>query len=367
MNTLQLGNGKVKTLAEEKLSVVGVKDIMVQGKRFCVPMKPSDLREYVARGAIQIVMVTPFKEDEEVDYEGLKENTSFLVEKIRGKPFILTPTGSTGEFYALSDNEWKKVVSTVIDVAGGEVPIVVGCSHAGAMPAIERAKYAQDLGADGVMVVLPYYHVPSEDGLYSFYKKIAESIDIGLAVYNNPDVSKIYMRPHILRKLVDSVDNIVFVKENTPYPPMLYQQIKTLDGKVPVIEGRGEWWFLATAAFLGARGFTSGYANFMPDISLEILRAGINKDVNRMIEFIEFLHPYEAFIEKMNKKYGPSSAILPHPYIDQYMVYSVIKHTMNLLGLKGGRVRLPLTDISKEDIEELKDIVYNKLKLSFAK
>jgi len=327
-------------------------------------MKPSDLRDYVAKGAIQIVMVTPFKNDEDVDYEGLKENTNFLVEKIRGKPFILTPTGSTGEFYALSDDEWRKVVSTVIDVAGGKVPVVVGCSHAGAVPAVARAKYAQDLGADGVMVVLPYYHVPSEDGLYLFYKKIAESIDIGLAVYNNPDVSKIYMRPHILRKLVDSVDNIIFVKENTPYPPMLYQQIKTLSGKVPVIEGRGEWWFLATAALLGARGFTSGYANFMPDVSLEILRAGLNKDVDKMIKFMEFLDPYEAFVEKMNKKYGPSSTILPHPYIDQYMVYSVIKNTMNILGLRGGRMRLPLTDISKEDVEELKDIVFNKLKLS---
>ncbi|MEM4628026.1 MAG: hypothetical protein QXX37_07070, partial [Ignisphaera sp.] len=65
-------------------------------------MKPSDLRRFVAGGAIQIVMVTPFKDGEEVDYDGLRENTEFLVERVRGKPFILTPTGSTGEFYALS-------------------------------------------------------------------------------------------------------------------------------------------------------------------------------------------------------------------------------------------------------------------------
>jgi len=327
-------------------------------------MKPSDLRSYVAKGAIQIVMITPFKDNEEVDFEGLKENTQFLVEKTRGKPFILTPTGSTGEFYALSDDEWRKAVSIVVDVAGGKVPIVVGCSHSGATPAIERARYVQDLGADGAMVVLPYYHVPSEEGLYLFYKKIAESIDIGLAVYNNPDVSKIYMRPYILKKLVDSVDNIVFVKENTPYPPMLYNQIKTIGDKVPVIEGRGEWWFLATAAFLGAKGFTSGYANFMPNISLEILYAGLNKDFDKMGRYMELLDFYESFIEKMNRKHGPSATILPHPYIDQYMVYSVIKNTMNILGLRGGRMRLPLTDISKEDIEELKDIVFNKLKLS---
>lgn len=331
--------------------------------RWCI-LKPSDLRRFVAGGAIQIVMVTPFKDGEEVDYDGLRENTEFLVERVRGKPFILTPTGSTGEFYALSDEEWRRAVSVVIDVAGGKVPIVVGCSHAGAVPALERARYAQDAGADGAMVVLPYYHVPSEEGLYNFYRKVAESIDIGLAIYNNPDVSKIYMKPHILRKLVDSVDNIVFVKENTPYPPMLYRQIKTVGDRVPIIEGRGEWWFLATAAFLGARGFTSGYANFMPEVSLEILYAGLGRDFDRMRRYIEFLEPYEVFIDKMNAKYGPSTTVLPHPYIDQYMVYSVIKNSMNIIGLRGGRTRLPLTDIAREDMEELKDIVFNKLKLT---
>jgi 4-hydroxy-tetrahydrodipicolinate synthase len=327
-------------------------------------LKPSDLRSFIAKGVIQIVMVTPFKDNEEVDFEGLKENTQFLVEKVRGKPFILTPTGSTGEFYTLSDEEWRKVIATVIDIASGKVPIVVGCSHSGAVPAVQRAKYAQDLGADGVMIVLPYYHVPNEEGLYMFYKKIAESVDIGLAVYNNPDVSKIYMKPHVLKRLVESVNNIIFVKENTPYPPMLYQQIKAVGDKVPIIEGRGEWWWLATAAFLGAKGFTSGWANFMPGISLEILYTGLNRDLNKMRQYLEYLDPYWSFIDKMNKKYGPSTTVLPHPYIDQYMEYSVIKNTMNLLGLRGGRMRLPLTDISKEDIEELKDIVFNKLKLS---
>ncbi len=327
-------------------------------------LKPLDLRGFVSKGAIQIVMVTPFGDNEEVDYEGLKENTEFLVEKVRGKPFILTPTGSTGEFYALSDEEWRKVVSIVVDVAGGKVPIVVGCSHAGAVPALERARYAQDVGADGAMVVLPYYHVPSEEGLYNFYRKIAESIDIGLAIYNNPDVSKIYMKPHILERLVDHVDNIVFIKENTPYPPMLYRQIKTVGGRVPIIEGRGEWWFLAIAATLGAKGFTSGYANFMPDIALEILYAGLSGNIEKIRRCIEFLEPYEAFIDKMNAKYGPSTTILPHPYIDQYMVYSVIKNSMNILGLRGGRMRLPLTDISKDDIEELKAILFNKLGLT---
>ncbi|MEM0053524.1 MAG: dihydrodipicolinate synthase family protein [Nitrososphaeria archaeon] len=69
------------------------------------------------KGVVHIVQLTPFKEDEEIDYEALKENTKFLVEKQSYGPMVLTPVGSTGEKYALTDEEWKKVVKTVIDAA----------------------------------------------------------------------------------------------------------------------------------------------------------------------------------------------------------------------------------------------------------
>ena len=123
-------------------------------------MEPEKLLEYYRSGVVQIVQLTPFKKDEEVDYEGLKENTSFLVEKREIGPMVLTPAGSTGEKYALTDEEWKRVVKTVVDAANGRIPVVPGTSHAGTKVAIERSKYAQDIGADGIMAVLPYYLVP---------------------------------------------------------------------------------------------------------------------------------------------------------------------------------------------------------------
>ncbi|MBO3841262.1 MAG: dihydrodipicolinate synthase family protein [Candidatus Brockarchaeota archaeon] len=330
-------------------------------------MEPEKFREFMKKGAVVCVQLTPFKEDEDVDYEGLRDNTTWLVEESKGEPLVLVPVGSTGEKYALSDEEWKKVVRTVVDAANGKVPIMPGASHSGTRVAIERAKYAQDIGADGIMVVLPYYHVPEEEGLYLHYKRICDAIDIGVMPYNNPDVSKIYMKPHLLKRLVDNANNIVAVKENTPFIPTLYEHIKTVGDKVPIMQGRGEWWFAATA-FLGVKGYISGYANFMPKICFDLLRAGLNGDFKGLKKIIEEkLDPYEEFIAKMCKKYGPSTTILPYPYVSSYMIYAVMKTTMDMLGLKGEHMRLPLLDLKEEDKKELEKIVFEKLGLNKVK
>jgi len=329
-------------------------------------MTPEKLREYFMKGVVHIVQLTPFKEDEEVDYEALKENTKFLVEKRSYGPMVLTPVGSTGEKYALTDEEWRKVVKTVVDAANGRIPVVPGASHSGTRVAVERARYAQDVGADGVMVVLPYYHVPEEEGLYLHYKRICDSIRIGVVPYNNPDVSKIYMKPHVLKKLVENTNNIVAVKENTPYIPTLYEQIKAVGDRIPILQGRGDWWFAATA-FLGVRGFISGYANFMPEFSIDLLKAGLNGDYKKLKLLMEKLYPLEEFVGRMSKKYGPSTTILPYPYVGSYMMFGVMKAAMDILGLKGGHMRLPLLDISEEDRKELEKILLEKLELKKVK
>ncbi|MEM2888963.1 MAG: dihydrodipicolinate synthase family protein [Candidatus Bathyarchaeia archaeon] len=307
--------------------------------------------------------MTTFKEDEEVDYEGLKENTSFLVEKRNIGPMVLTPAGGTGEKYALTDEEWKRVVKVVVDAANGRIPVVPASSHSGTKVTIIRSKYAEDIGADGIMVVLPYYHIPEEEGLYLHYKKIADSVNIGLVIYNNADVSKIYMKPHLLKRLVQDTSNVVAVKENTPYIPTLYEQIKTVGDQIPILQGRGEWWFASTA-FLGIRGYISGYANFMPEFCIDLLKAGLTGDFMKLKNLMIKIDPYEEFITKICKKYGPSTAIMPYPYMSSYMILGVIKATMDMLGLKGGHVRLPLLDLKEEDKKELEKIIFEKLKLT---
>jgi len=282
-------------------------------------LEPEKMRSLLMNGAVLVVQLTPFKENGEIDLEGLRENTSFLVEKAKNKPLILIPTGSTGEHYAMLDEERKKVIKTVVDEANGKLRVIAGTGHSGTQPTIEYSKYAQDIGADGVMVVLPYYHVPEEEGLYRHYKKIAEALDIGILIYNNADVSKIYIKPKLMKRIIENVPNIIGVKENSPFIPMLYEQIRTIGEKIPILQGRGEWWFAATV-FLGVRGYISGYANFMPEFCLNLLNVGLRGDFTKLKEMVEYMDPYEAYISEMCEKYGPSTSILPHPYVSSYMI-----------------------------------------------
>ena len=329
-------------------------------------MRPEKLREFLMNGAVLVVQLTPFKKDGSVDYEGLRKNTSFLVEKRHCGPLALVPVGSTGEKSSVTDEEWKRIVKTVVEVADGKIPVIPGASHSGTMVAAERSKFAEDVGADGVMVVLPYYLVPEEEGLYLHYKQIADSINIGVLIYNNPDVSKIYMKINVLKRIIENTNNIVGVKENTPYIPTLYSEIKAVGDRIPILQGRGEWWFASTV-FLGVKGYISGYANFMPEFCIDLLKAGLNGDFDELKKKLQKLDPFEEFSARICQKYGPSTSILPYPFVGSYMTYGVFKATMDMLGLAGGHMRLPLLDLKDEDKKELRDIIFEKWSLNIVK
>ncbi|MEM0505185.1 MAG: dihydrodipicolinate synthase family protein [Sulfolobales archaeon] len=328
-------------------------------------MRVESLREFLMKGAVLVVQMTPFTRDDEVDVEGLRENTRYLISVSRGRPLALVPCGSNGEFYAMKEDEIKKVIKVVVDEAGGKVPVIAGTGAAGTKIAVELSKYSQDVGADGVQVVLPYYHVPDEEGMYLHYKKIAEAVDIGVMIYNNPSVSKAYVRPTLMRKLAE-IPNIVGVKENTPFIDVFYQQVKAVGHKIPIVQGRGEWWYAATLPY-GARGFVSGLANFMPEFSLELLKAGSEGDWKKVHELIRRLEPLDEFIAKMREKYGPSTSVLQPPYTTSYIYMSVRKAAMDLIGLRGGRMRLPLVDLKDEDKAELEKVLFEKLGLQRVK
>jgi len=318
-------------------------------------MKPEELKSFLMKGAVLIVQVTPFTDNDEIDVEGLRENTRFLIEKRKHGPLVLIPLGSTGEFYALSEKERKKVAEVVVDEANGKVPVIIGASAAGTKLAVEYSKHAEDIGADGVMIVLPYYHVPEEEGMYQHYKRIAEAINIGVLVYNNPDVSKVYIRPHLMKKIAE-IPNIVGVKENTPSVVTFYKQVKAAGDKIPILQGRGELWFIPTV-ILGARGFISGFANFAPELCLDLLKAGLNNDFNTAKQIVENFARIDEFASEMSKKYGPSTSFLPDPYLNSYMFMSIFKAAMDIVGLHGGHTRLPLLHISDEDKNALEKIL----------
>ena len=126
---------------------------------------------------IFLVMTTPFKGFGELDSDSLRENIEFLTEQFRGRDCVL-------------NRERGGLIKVVVDAANGRLPVLAGTAHAGTAPTLEMSRHAEDCGADGVMGVLPYYEITSEEGVYQHFKAVAESIDIPLMIYNNPITSK---------------------------------------------------------------------------------------------------------------------------------------------------------------------------------
>ena len=317
-------------------------------------MKPEELKEKM-KGVI-IVQATPFWEDGSVDVEGLRENTRFLVEKATGKDVVLVPVGSTGEFYALSDEERKRVIKTVVAEANGKVPVLAGTAQAGTGETLKMSKYAEEVGADGVQIVLPYYQLPSEEGMYQHYKTVAEGINIGIMVYNNPAMTKAWIQPELMVRLSE-IENIIADKENTKDIIDYYWMQKLVDPlKMKIFCGLGELMFSFEAVY-GCPGFVTWIANFAPTVSYELYEAAKERDFERVTKVIHRLTPLLEFVGKICAARGPHTGVMSPTYTRGYMYVSVLKECMNLVGLHGGGVRLPLLGLTLTETEELRKIL----------
>ncbi len=314
-------------------------------------MQLDDLRK--AMKGVDIVQITPFNKDGSLDLEGMRANTRWLLEHTAGKDFIITPTGSYGEFYAVSDDERKAVIKMVVEEVKGKNVVMAGAAHAGTPETIKMCQYAQSVGADGVMVVLPYYISPTEEGMYQHYKQIAESINIGIMIYNNPNVSGSWIKPPLMARL-SKIPNIIAVKENTPYVKSYYAMQRAIDPKDAVILcGMGELMFSFETVY-GCPGFITEKANFAPDLLYSVYKAAAARDFNKVAEIINFIALYSNFMAKVTANHGPHTSV----GVDGgFMGQSVVKASMDILGLRGGEVRLPLVGLTEEEKAELRDIL----------
>lgn len=299
--------------------------------------------------------VTPFDKHDQVNEEALRNNIRFLIEQSGGKDFTVVSTGSIGEFYSLSNHEHRRVMEITVDEVNGRVPVFCGTAQAGTRETIELCKHAQDIGANGVMVVLPYYHIPTEDGLYAHYEAISQSIDIDIIVYNNPQVSKTWIRPNLMTRLA-KIDNIVADKENTPDIALYYQMKRAVEGTgLSVLCGLGELMF-CFEALLDCPGYASGFANFNPQIPLDLYKAAASRDFRRIQEMMQRLAPFFAFRGKVQRSRTGTSVLGLH-YEQHHTYIAINKEGMNLVGLDAGNVRAPLQGLTDDEKSELKQVL----------
>ena len=158
------------------------------------------------------VLITPFTADgRKVDEAALRRLVDFQIEEgIHG----LIPLGSTGEFLSVTPDERRQIVEIVVKQAAGRVPVLIGTGAEWTDEVVRSSREAESMGADGVMIIPPFYSVPTDDELYAHYKKVSDAIGIPIMVYNNRATANVDMMPELIARLAE-IPNCQFVKEST--------------------------------------------------------------------------------------------------------------------------------------------------------
>jgi 4-hydroxy-tetrahydrodipicolinate synthase len=210
------------------------------------------------------VMITPFTEDgSAIDVPALERFLDWQVGV--GVPGIIV-LGTTGEFLTVSDDERTQLVEATIRHIGGRIPVLVGTMNANTASAVRYSREAERLGADGLMVLPPYYYTPTENEIFGYYKAIAESVEIPIMLYNNPVTSNVDMSAKLVAKLARSFENIRYIKEASLDVARVFDVIEETDGVMNVFAGER----IVESFLLGAVGYVNPYGNYIPRASFRI-------------------------------------------------------------------------------------------------
>lgn len=203
------------------------------------------------------VLITPFTADGgAVDVPALKKLVNWQIEQgIHG----LIPLGSTGEFLSMTPEERAQVIEICVTEAAGRVPVLIGTGAEWTRDAVALAKEAESMGADGVMVIPPYYSSPTPDELFDHYRRIGEAISLPVMIYNNPATANVDLTPPIVARLSE-IDNVLYIKESTLEVTRVRDIIELCGDRMTVFAG-----ILGYESFwLGAQGWVAVCSNLIP-------------------------------------------------------------------------------------------------------
>ena len=278
-----------------------------------------------------VALVTPFNENNEVNFEKLRELLEF---HIANRTDAIIVTGTTGEGSTMSDEEKLAVIKFSVDVAGGRIPIIAGTGSNNTKHAVWLSKEAEKLGADGLLVVTPYYNKGNESGIYSHYKAIAESVKIPIILYNVPGRTGVNMSVNLI-KILSEIENITGIKEasgNISYAAEIAREVPELD----LYSGNDD--MTVPLLSIGGKGVISVSANIIPETVHNMVMAFFNRDTDKARELqLKYNNLVNSLFIEVN----------PVP----------IKEAMNFLGYEVGGCRLPLGSMSDKNKEILYDIL----------
>jgi len=278
------------------------------------------------KGSI-VAIVTPFR-DGRVDEQALGELIDWHVEC--GTDAIV-PCGTTGESATLNYEEHNRVIEFTVQKAAGRVPVIAGTGSNSTDEAVELTRHARQAGADGALLITPYYNKPTQEGLYRHFKAVADEVDIPLVMYNVPGRTSVNMTPETVARCAQ-IENIVAVKEATADLRQVSEIIELCGGRLSVLSG-DDFTVLPTLA-VGGKGVISVSANCAPADMAGLCDAFFAGDTDEAVRLHYKLQP-------LNRAMFLETNPIP------------VKTALSMMGRCSPELRLPLCPMSGPHREAL--------------
>ena len=277
-----------------------------------------------------VAIITPLKENGDVNFEKLGE---ILEEQIAAGTDAVIICGTTGESSTLSHEEHMETIRYTIDKVNKRIPVVAGTGSNCTETAIMMSQEAERMGADGLLLVSPYYNKATQKGLIAHYTAIANSVKIPIILYNIAGRTGINIEPKTLLYLAENVENIVAVKEASGNISQIADIAAMCKGKLDIYSGNDDQ--ITPVMALGGIGVISVLSNIAPKYTHDLAMSYLNGDVKKSCEMqLKALPLVRALFSEVN----------PIP----------VKAAMNLMGKEVGPLRMPLTEMEEAHKEALK-------------
>ena len=279
---------------------------------------------------------TPMNEDNSIDFNGLKQ----LIDRaIEGGMNCLLVGGSTGEYSLMSMEERKEVIKFVCETAKGRLPVMAGTGCHRTEDTIQLTQYAAEVGADCALVINPYYMQTSRQGIIDHYKSVAENSDIGIVIYHYPDVTNVELDPELIYE-ISQIDGIVGIKNTADGQHTSKLIALTKDNPNFAVLTGFEHLILPTLA-LGGHGAIGVVHNLAPKKIAKLYDLIVNE--NNLKEATKL---NQQLLELYNA-------------IEEETIPGTVKAGLEVLGLPGGKSRLPLVPASEEFKSTIKQVLTN--------
>ncbi len=280
-----------------------------------------------------VAIVTPMYDNEEVNYDKLEELINMQIDN--GTDAIII-AGTTGESPCLSMEEHAKVIKAAVEFTKHRVPVVAGTGSNCTKTAMQLSKEAEEFGADGLLVVTPYYNKATQAGLVSHYSQIADSTKCPIIVYNVPGRTGCNVLPETMAELFKTKENIVGLKEATGNLAQASKTMYLTDGKLDMYSG--EDGLVVPLMSIGAIGVISVWSNVAPAKVHNMCDSFFKDDLQTALELQrEALPLVDALFSEVN----------PIP----------VKKAMNLMGMNVGPLRSPMCEMGEDNARKLAEVM----------